>query len=97
MRMTIDEIINKEIEIMAEFQKIVDTHIANAEGVTVEELYCDDSEAINDHLSLCKSLADYHKQIADTMLKYQKVEQAYSAYLETMNPDTLADLISTII
>lgn len=33
----------------------------------------------------------------DTMHKYQKIEQAYSTYLETMNPDTLADLISTII
>ena len=33
----------------------------------------------------------------ETMRKYQKIEQAYSAYLETMNPDTLADLISTII
>ena len=33
----------------------------------------------------------------DTMRKYQKIEQAYSSYLETMNPETLADLISTII
>jgi hypothetical protein len=33
----------------------------------------------------------------DTMRKYQKIEQAYSAYLETMNPETLADLISAII
>lgn len=31
------------------------------------------------------------------MRKYQKIEQAYSAYLETMNTETLADLISTII
>ena len=38
------------------------------------------------------------KRVAiETMRKYQKIEQAYSAYLETMNPDTLADLISTII
>ncbi len=37
------------------------------------------------------------KTALDTMRKYQKIEQAYSTYLETMNPDTLADLISTII
>ena len=37
------------------------------------------------------------KLAIETMRKYQKIEQAYSAYLETMNPDTLADLISTII
>lgn len=33
----------------------------------------------------------------DIIDKYQKIEQAYSAYLETMNPETLADLISAII
>lgn len=33
----------------------------------------------------------------DIIDKYQKIEQAYSAYLETMNPETLADLVSTII
>ena len=37
------------------------------------------------------------KTAIDTMRKYQKIEQAYSAYLETMNSDTLADLLSTII
>lgn len=37
------------------------------------------------------------KFAVDTMRKYQKIEQAYSAYLETMSPETLADLISTII
>lgn len=37
------------------------------------------------------------KTALDTMRKYKKIEQAYSTYLETMNPDTLADLISTII
>ena len=39
----------------------------------------------------------YRDYIIERLNKYQKIEQAYSAYLETMNPDTLADLISTII
>lgn len=78
--MTIDEIIKKENEIAAEFQKVVDTHIVNDDGFTVEEMYCDDTEAINDHLSRCKSLADYHKQIADVMNKYQKIKEIAGNY-----------------
>ena len=42
---------------------------------------------------ICISL----KVAIETMRKYQKIEQAYSAYLETKNTETLADLISTII
>lgn len=42
--------------------------------------------------------ADIAKLVAiETMRKYQKIEEAYSVYLETMNSDTLADLISAII
>lgn len=80
MGMTIDEIIKKENEIAAEFQKVIDTHIVNDDGFTVEEMYCDDSEAIDDNLSRCKNLADYHKQIADVMTKYQKIRQIYEKF-----------------
>lgn len=59
--------------------------------------YCDETEVIDEELERCKNAEDYHSTIANTMSKYQQIEQAYSAYLETMNPDTLVDLISTII
>lgn len=49
--------------------------------------------ALNDGMEIAKA----YDLAIETMRKYQKIEQAYSAYLETMNPDTLADLISTII
>ncbi len=75
MKMSIDEIIKKENEIAAKYQKAIDTHIANDNGCIIEEMCGDDSEAISKHLSLCKSIADYHKQIADTMRKYQQIEQ----------------------
>lgn len=45
----------------------------------------------------CGKYKNAYDMAIDTMRKYQKIEQAYSSYLETMNPDTLADLISTII
>ena len=75
MGMTIDEIIKKENEIAAEFQKAVDTHIINDNGDTIEEMYCDDTEVIEEHLQRCKVFADYHNQIADTMRKYQRIEE----------------------
>ena len=62
--------------------------------------------SIDEAIEICEHIASdyphcrYSKALnlaIDTMRKYQNMEQAYSAYLETMNPDTLADLISTII
>ena len=60
---------------------------------------------IEEHIAQLKKLKSFHNGsygasinfALDTMRKYQKIEQAYSAYLETMNPETLADLISAII
>ena len=73
MGMTIEEIIKKEKEIAAEFQKAVDTHIVNDNGDTIEEMCCDDTEVIEEHLQRCKVFADYHNQIVNTMCKYQKI------------------------
>lgn len=80
MGMTIDEIIKKENEIVAEFQKVVDTHIVNDNGYTIEEMYCDDTEVIEEHLQRCKVFADYHNQIANTMRKYQKIQKIINGY-----------------
>ncbi len=75
MGMTIDEIIAKETEIAQEFQKVVDTHIVNDNECTIEEMCCDDTEVIEEHLQRCKVFADYHNTIADTMHKYQKIKE----------------------
>ena len=74
MKMTIDEIIAKETEIAQEFQEIIATHIVSG-NFSLEELYCDDTEVIEEELKRCKELFDYHSTIADTMLKYQKIQK----------------------
>ncbi|MBR6289335.1 MAG: hypothetical protein IKR19_08370 [Acholeplasmatales bacterium] len=74
MGMTIDQIIVKETEIAQEFQVVLDTHIT-IDGFSLEELYCDDTEVIDEHLQRCKVATDYHNQIANTMRKYQKIEK----------------------
>ena len=62
--MTLDEVIQRENKIAEENQKIVDTQIV-FDDVSISELYCDDTEVIEEHLSNYKKCAEYHKQIAD--------------------------------
>ncbi len=82
MRMSIEEIIAKETEIAHEFQEVLETHMVS-ENISLEEMYCDDTEVIEEQLQRCEVLADYHNQIADTMRKYQEIEQIISdGYLQ---------------
>lgn len=74
MEIAIEEIILKEKEIAEEFQRVVDTHMAS-EDISLEELYCDDSEVIEEELERCKVLSDYHNTIANTMRKYREIEE----------------------
>ena len=74
MEITIDEIIAKETEIVQEFQKVIDTHMIS-DNFSLEEMYCDDTEVIEEELKRCKELSDYHSTIANIMCKYQKIEQ----------------------
>ena len=72
--MTINEIIAKETKIAQEFQEVIDTHVTS-HNFSLEEMYCDDTEVIEEHLQRCKVLTDYHNQIANTMRKYQKIQK----------------------
>ena len=62
--MSIDEAIQRENKIAEENQKIVDTEIV-FDDVSLSQLYCDDTEVIEEHLSNYRKCAEYHKQIAD--------------------------------
>lgn len=77
----IDEIIATETEIAQEFQEVIDTHVTS-HNFSLEEMYCDDTEAIEEYLQRCKDFADYHNQIADTMRKYQQLQADYEARLK---------------
>ena len=61
--MTLDEAIQRENKIAEENQKIVDTEIV-FDDVSLSQLYCDDTEVIEEHLSNYRKCAEYHKQIA---------------------------------
>ena len=62
--MTLDEAIQRENKSAEANQKIVDTEIV-FDDVSLSQLYCDDTEVIEEHLSNYRKCAEYHKQIAD--------------------------------
>ena len=71
--MTLDEAIQRENKIAEENQKIVDTEIV-FDDVSLSQLYCDDTEVIEEQLSNYRKYAEYHKQIAEwlELLKWYK-------------------------
>ena len=74
MEFDLDEIIKKEKELYEYNKKIVDTHIV-FEDVLIEQMYCDDTEAIEEALERYRYASKYHKQIyqfLDLLKWYQK-------------------------
>ena len=71
--MSIDEAIEKESKIAKENQKIVDTQIVFY-NVSISELYCDDTEVIEEHLSNYKKCAEYHEQIAEWLEELKAIK-----------------------
>ena len=72
--MTINEAIEKESKIAKENQKIVDTQIV-FDNVSISELYCDDTEVIEEHLSNYKKCAEYHEQIAEWLEELKEMRK----------------------
>ena len=71
--MTLDEAIQRENKIAEENQKIVDTEIV-FDDVSLSQLYCDDTEVIEEHLSNYRKCAEYHKQIADWLEELKAIK-----------------------
>lgn len=84
--MSIDEAIQKENNIAKENQKIVDTQIV-FDDVSLSQLYCDDTEVIEEHLSNYRKCAEYHKNIAEWLeeLKCYKNDNDFSVYADRIH------------
>jgi hypothetical protein len=74
MGMAIEKIITNEKGIVADFQNAINTHMTS-EGLSVEELCCDDTEVIEEQLARWQKIADYHDTIVTCLEKYQKIER----------------------
>ena len=99
--MTIDEAIQRENKIAEENQKIVDTGIV-FDDVSVSELYCDDAEAIEEHLSNYRKCAEYHGQLAEWLEELKKRRSEDYGYMADIHQSigyrkALDDFVETLV
>ena len=89
--MTLDEIIQRENKIAEENQKIVDTEIV-FDDVSLSQLYCDDTEVIEEHLENYKKCAEYHKKVAELLEELKVYQQQHIVLCEKHCVNTVEDL-----
>ena len=79
--MRLDEAIQRENKIAKENQKIADTQIV-FDDVSISELYCDDTEVIEEHLSNYRKCAEYHKQLAEWLEDFKELKSTIQKNLQ---------------
>ena len=72
--MTLDEAIKTEENIAEENQRVVDTGIV-FDDVTIDMLYCDDTEVIEEHLANYQRCAEEHRQLAEWLKDYMRLKE----------------------
>ena len=77
--MTLAEAIQIENNIAEENQKIVDTQIV-FDGVYISQLYCDDTEVIEEHLDNYKKCVEYHEQISEWLEELKAYRENSNGY-----------------
>ena len=95
--MTIDEAIQRENKIAEENQKIVDTQIV-FDDVSLSQLYCDDTEVIEEHLENYKKCAEYHNNLAEWLeeLKDYRDKNKMVVRVDCENMDSIKDKIEEL-
>ena len=89
--LSIDEAIQKENETAEEKQKIVDTGIL-CDDISLSQLYCDDTEVIEEHLSNYRKCIEYHKQLSEWLeeLKgYQEISKKNPFLVDMIKHDKI--------
>ena len=72
--MTLDEAIKQIEEIVEENQKLVDTHHVSDE-LTIDEIYCDDTEIIEERLTVHQKRADDFRQLAEWLRELKQLRE----------------------
>lgn len=86
--MTLDEAIKHIEKIAEENQRIVDTGIL-FDNVTIDMLYCDDTEVIEEHLANYQKCAERHRQFAEWLkeLKQLREQTKTGHWIQTQEKD----------
>ena len=101
--MTLDEAIEHEEELAKINQRVVDTGIV-FDDVTIDMLYCDDTEVIEEHLANYQRCAEEHKQISEWLKELKRLKEQelildkIRAEIKAMSGDieTISDVLTII-
>lgn len=74
MEITLDEVIEYAEEVAEENQRVVDTGIV-FDDVSIDTLYCDDTEVIEEHLANYQRCAEEHRQIAEWLKELKQLRE----------------------
>ena len=77
MEITLDEAIRHAEEVAEENQRVVDTGIVFGD-VTIDTLYCDDTEVIEEHLANYQRCAQEHRQLAAWLKELKQLKEQES-------------------
>lgn len=72
--MIIEEAIKHAEEVAEENQRVVDTGVVY-DDVTIDMLYCDDTEVIEEHLANYQMCADEHRQLAEWLKELKRLRE----------------------
>lgn len=72
--MTLDEAIKGMETVAEENQRVVDTHIV-FDDVTIDMLYCDDTEVIEEHLANYQWCAEKYRQLAEWLKELKQLRE----------------------
>ena len=72
--MTLDEAIKHIEKVAKENQRIADTGIL-FDNVTIDMLYCDDTEVIEEHLANYQKCAERHRQFAEWLKELKQLRE----------------------
>lgn len=90
MKIMIDEAIKTEENIAEENQRVVDTGIV-FDDVTIDMLYCDDTEVIEEHLANYQRRAEEHRQLAEWLKELKSLKEKDEAKTVRYEGDGYAD------
>ena len=81
--MTLDEVIKHAEEVAEENQRVTDTRMLD-DGWSVDAMYCDDTEAADEHIARCVECAAEHRQLAEWLKELKAHREAWGKAKRTV-------------
>ena len=93
--MTIDEAIRHCEEVAEKNETVANTRTFE-DGYTVDEMYCDDTECINEHLDRCVTCAKEHRQLAGWLKELKQLRELLASAIPIPEGATNGDMFKAV-